>query len=43
MVTNWGVGLLSGVMTVSLVQCLNTFLRDCEFEFADLPLASSYD
>jgi uncharacterized membrane protein YjfL (UPF0719 family) len=42
-VTNWGVGLLSGVMTVSLVQCLNTFLRDCEFEFADLPLASSYD
>lgn len=24
---------LAGVMTISLVQCLNTFLRDCEFEF----------
>lgn len=30
---NWGVALLAGTMNVSLVQCLNTFLRDCEFEF----------
>ena len=30
---NWGVGLLAGVMKISLVTCLNTFLRGCEFEF----------
>lgn len=30
---NWGVALLQGAMTISVVQCLNTFLRDCEFEF----------
>lgn len=32
---NWGVALLAGVMTVSLVQCLNTFIRDCDFELSD--------
>lgn len=32
-VPNWGAALLVGAMTISLVQCLNTFLRDCEFEF----------
>lgn len=30
---NWGVALLAGTMTISFVQCLNTFLRDCPFEF----------
>ena len=32
---NWGVAVLAGVMSISLVQCLNTFLRDCEFEMTD--------
>ena len=31
--SNWGVGLLAGVMKISLVTFLNTFLRGCEFEF----------
>ena len=30
---NWGVALLNGVVTISLVQTINTFLRDCEYEF----------
>ena len=30
---NWGVAGMAGVMTISIVQCLNSFLRDCEFEF----------
>jgi uncharacterized membrane protein YjfL (UPF0719 family) len=33
-ITNWGAALIAGVMSVSLAQCLNTFLRDCEYEFA---------
>jgi uncharacterized membrane protein YjfL (UPF0719 family) len=29
---NWGMALIAGTMTISFVQCLNTFLRDCPFE-----------
>lgn len=29
---NWGVALIAGTITISFVQCLNTFLRDCPFE-----------
>ena len=29
---NWGMALIAGTITISFVQCLNTFLRDCPFE-----------
>lgn len=30
---NWGVALVAGSVAVSMAQLLNTFLRDCAFEF----------
>lgn len=33
-VHNWGVALVVGALTISMAQLLNTFLRDCSFEFS---------
>ena len=30
---NWGIALVAGTVSVSMAQLLNTFLRDCAFEF----------
>jgi hypothetical protein len=32
-VHNWGVALVVGALSLSMAQLLNTFLRDCAFEF----------
>ena len=32
-VHNWGVALVVGALSISMAQLLNTFLRDCSFEF----------
>ena len=32
-VHNWGVALVIGALSISMAQLLNTFLRDCAFEF----------
>lgn len=33
-VHNWGVALVVGTLTISMAQLLNTFMRDCSFEFS---------
>lgn len=33
-VHNWGVALVVGALTISMAQLLNTFMRDCSFEFS---------
>jgi hypothetical protein len=30
---NWGIALVAGTVAISMAQLLNTFLRDCAFEF----------
>ena len=30
---NWGIALIAGTVAISMAQLLNTFLRDCAFEF----------